>query len=327
MTFAVDDAQKADASRIDPRVLAKLACPVTRSPLEQRGDLLAPADGTPYRISPDGIPLFAELICSENAARQRDHYDKIAQAYAENLSYPHTQEYMAYLDRVFLEHVDPNDLRETAEICCGHGELLKLDKDFGGIGVGVDISPAMLTAARKLHGGRTNFLFVQGDAVALPIADEQFTSVFMLGGVHHVGDRQRLFQEVFRILRPGGRFYFREPVSDFFLWRWIRAVVYRLSPALDAETERPLLWRETVPVLEKAGFAVKAWHTYGFAGFCLFMNSDVLVFNRLFRFLPGIRPLTRLSARIDDITLRLPGLAHAGLQVVGVAQKPARGDQ
>jgi hypothetical protein len=140
MTFAVDYAHRADASRIDPRILAKLACPQTGSALEQRGDVLVPADGTPYRISADGIPLFAELTCSENAARQRDHYDRIAQAYAENLSYPHTQEYMAYLDRVFLQHVDPNDLREAAEICCGHGELLKLLKDFGGIGVGVDIS-------------------------------------------------------------------------------------------------------------------------------------------------------------------------------------------
>lgn len=57
------------------------------------------------------------------------------------------------------------------------------------------------------------------------------------------------------------------------------------------------------------------------------MNSDVLVFNRLFRFLPGIRGLTRLFARIDHVTLRLPGLARAGLQVVGVAQKPARSGQ
>ena len=168
-----------------------------------------------------------------------------------------------------------------------------------------------------------NFLFIQGDATQLPIASEQFTSVFMFGGIHHVSDRQRLFQEVFRILRPGGRFYFREPVSDFFLWRWIRAVVYRLSPALDDKTERPLLWRETVPVLERAGFTLKSWDTYGFLGFCLFMNSDVLIFNRLFRFVPGIRFLTRLSTHIDDLTCRLPGLRHAGLQVVGVAQKPA----
>ena len=50
------------------------------------------------------------------------------------------------------------------------------------------------------------------------------------------------------------------------------------------------------------------------------MNSDVLVFNRLFRYLPGIRPLTRAACRIDHLTTSLPGLRHAGLQVIGAAR-------
>jgi hypothetical protein len=54
------------------------------------------------------------------------------------------------------------------------------------------------------------------------------------------------------------------------------------------------------------------------------MNSDVLVLNRLLRHLPGIRAITRLWTRIDDRLVRLPGLGHAGLQVVGVARKRGR---
>ena len=77
-------------------------------------------------------------------------------------------------------------------------------------------------------------------------------------------------------------------------------------------------------MLSEAGLVCRDWRTYGFLGFCLFMNSDVLVFNRLFRFLPGIRALTRFATRLDDWTLRLPGLAGAGLQVVGVAEKPSQ---
>jgi SAM-dependent methyltransferase len=311
------------AQELGAAMLAKLACPQTLGALMRRDGTLATADGRHiYRISPSGIPMFAESLLSADAARQRDHYKGVAAKYVENLGYPHTQEYMAYLDRVFMEHVAEGDLTETAEVCCGHGELLDLGKDRVGAGIGVDISPEMLENARKRHPGSPQFLFLQGDATRLPVASGQFRSVVMLGGIHHVSDRQRLFEEVFRILRPGGRFYFREPVSDFFLWRWIRAVIYRLSPALDAETERPLIWRETVPVLERAGFELKAWHTYGFLGFCFFMNSDVLVFNRLFRFIPGIRALTRLWTSIDDLTVKIPGLRRAGLQVVGVAEKP-----
>jgi SAM-dependent methyltransferase len=155
----------------------------------------------------------------------------------------------------------------------------------------------------------------------LPLRSGAFDSVFMLGGVHHVNDRQRLFSEVARILKPGGVFYFREPVSDFAPWRWIRAVVYRLSPSLDHRTERPLRHKEVIPLLERAGLRSTRWTTHGFLGFCLFMNSDVLVFNRAFRFVPGIRGLTRSCVKLDDWFLNLPGLHQAGLQVVGKAEK------
>src|SRR5262249_51338102 len=144
-------------------------------------------------------------------------------------------------------------------------------------------------------------------------------NVVMLGGIHHVPDRAKLFAEVRRIMKPGGRFYFREPVDDFLLWRGIRKVIYRVSSALDHMSERPLQRAETESALNGAGLELAAWKTYGFLGFCFLMNSDVLVFNRLFRFLPGIRPLTRGACRLDHWTTNLPGLQHAGLQVIGVA--------
>lgn len=308
---------------MNPNLLDKLRCPLSGQSLENHGTFLTTEDGLHnYRVTPSGIPLFAEQYCSADARRQQEHYEKVAAQYIENLGYPHTQEYMEYLDRVFRDEIVASDLKDAAEICCGQGELLGLFDIEAVSGVGVDISSSMLESARSKHAKAHEFLFVQGDATRLPLANAQFSSVFMLGGIHHVSDRQALFREVFRILKPGGRFYWREPVSDFFIWRWLRAIIYRLSPALDAETERPLLYRETVPPLEDEGFQLKVWKTYGFLGFCLFMNSDVLVFNRLFRFIPGIRAITKAAIRIDDIIVKLPGLRHAGLQVVGVAEKP-----
>lgn len=313
--------QPADAPRVP--ALELLRCPVSGLALEQRGALLVTTDGRyRYRVSEQGIPLFAEHVSSEDAKAQQQHYDKVADAYVTNLAYPHTQEYLAYLDRALLDVVRMESLTTVAEICCGRGEAFQLLGGSIGRGVGVDISVAMLEAARAAHAG-DHLCLVQGDATRLPLADAHFDGVFMLGGIHHVNDRQALFAEIARVLKPGGRFYFREPVSDFFLWRWIRAVVYRLSPALDHATERPLLHAETVPLLERCDLGCESWSTHGFLGFCVFMNSDVLVFNRLFRFVPGIRWLTRLSTRLDEWTLSLPGLARAGLQVVGVAVKPA----
>jgi ubiquinone/menaquinone biosynthesis C-methylase UbiE len=136
---------------------------------------------------------------------------------------------MQYLDRAVLDEVDSSRLETVAEICCGQGDAFKLLGNDFGRGIGVDISVAMLKAAQAEHR-RQKLSFAQGDAVMLPLAEEAFDSVFMLGGIHHVNDRHNLFGEVARILKPGGAFYFREPVSDFFLWRWLRSVIYRLSP-------------------------------------------------------------------------------------------------
>jgi ubiquinone/menaquinone biosynthesis C-methylase UbiE len=303
-------------------LLRLLRCPVSGDSVRLDDGWLVSAGGHGrYRVSPTGIPLFAEHVISHEGRAQQEHYDAIASAYLRNLTYPHTQEYLAYLDRAVRAAVGDASIGAALEICCGHGEGLSLLRDQISFGLGVDVSLAMLEAAQRDLGG-DRFAFVQGDATMLPLADGFFDIVLMLGGIHHVNDRHQLFREVFRMLRPGGRFLWREPVSDFLVWRALRAVVYRLAPALDHTTERPLLFRETLPPLERAGLQLASWRTYGFLGFCFLMNSDVLVFNRLFRFVPGIRALTRLMTRLDDLSTRLPGLQRAGLQVIGVAEKP-----
>lgn len=300
-----------------------LCCPRTGESLRQTGQHLENESGTySYRISESGIPLFADEFCSREASIQQVHYDQVAEAYAANLEYPHTQEYMAYLDRVLREEIDGTTLGVCAEVCCGTGEAFALFEDRITTGIGVDVSASMLVKAQQAFAD-SPLTFVQGDATLLPLVDSVFDTVVMLGGIHHVPDREALFRQVFRILKPGGVFYWREPVSDFWLWKFLRSIVYRLSPMLNHETERPLIFAETVPVLEKVGFESVTWRTCGFFGFCLFMNSDVLFVNRVFRFIPGIRAITRVFARFDDWCTRRSLLQRAGLQVVGSARKPS----
>ena len=297
-----------------------LACPRTGESLAQREGELVNRSGTGrYRIARSGIALFAEEFLGDEARRQQLHYDRVAHAYIENLTYPHTQEYAAYLDRELIAEFDAGNLGRVAEICCGRGEAFRLLEQRVLVGVGLDVSERMLEAA---HADLPRFTFIQGDATRLPLADGVLDAVVMLGGVHHVNDRAALFAGIYRVLKRGGRFYFREPLSDFFPWRFLRAIIYRLSPGLDYATERPLLRSETVPPLERAGFRMRTWRSLGFFGFCLFMNSDILMFNRLFRFFPGIRAITRAAVRLDDWTVKIPWLRNSGLQVIGVAEKP-----
>jgi ubiquinone/menaquinone biosynthesis C-methylase UbiE len=303
--------------------LSMLRCPATRQVLtEDQGWLVGPQGAQRYAVDELGIPLFAETLCSDDALRQQQHYDRIAEAYLANLGYPHTQEYMAYLDRAFLDVVDEASLGQVAELCCGNGEAFHLLGQRVCLGIGVDISKAMLTSARK-NLPDPRYFFLQGDATNLPLEDAQFDSVFILGGIHHVNNRAGLFQSIHRILKPGGKFYWREPVDDFWLWRALRAIVYRVSNTLDDETEHPLRYAATARDLAQSGLQLQCWRTFGFLGYCLLMNSDVLVLNRLFRFVPGIRRLTRMMVAMDDWSVRLPGMSRYGLIVVGMAQKPA----
>lgn len=297
-----------------------LCCPATHNPLRMEGDRLVADDEHSYRIADNGIPLFAEHGLSHEAERQRRHYEKVAASYVENTKYPHTEEYTAYLDRIFLDALTQQSLGTVAELCCGQGDVARLLGARVGRGVGVDISMPMLVAALAANIG-SPFSFAQGDATRLPLRTGGFDCVVMSGGIHHVNDRRRLFTEIARILRPGGALVWREPVNDFALWRWIRTVVYWAAPGLDAETESPLTYADTRLRLAEAGLQLELWRPCGFLGFCLLMNSDVLVVNRLLRFLPGIRRMARAAAAMDDWITSQPRLGTVALQVVGVARK------
>jgi ubiquinone/menaquinone biosynthesis C-methylase UbiE len=296
-----------------------LCTPITHQPLQVESGRLSSKDGVEgFEISPSGIPLFAQTFVSDAASLQQKHYDKIVSKYVENLGYPHTEEYMRYLDREFELALPVGTLGTVAELCCGRGEAAHLLGHRMDRCLGLDVSSGMLEIARRDFPD-ARYFFVQGDATALPISDRSVDNVVMLGGIHHVPDRARLFAEVKRILKPNGNFYFREPVDDFPIWRGIRKIIYRISDTLDHKNERPLRREETESSLRSAGLTLTEWRTIGFLGFCLFMNSDVLVFNRLFRFLPGIRVITRAACAFDNwMTTRRP-FRNAGLQVIGVA--------
>ena len=294
--------------------------PGTLGPLELVGRELVTPQGKRFSISPNGIPCFTETHASPEALRQQEHYDRVSEAYLANLEYPHSIEIAKRIDAALLASVE-QPIETLVELCCGRGEALRLPLTFGRW-IGVDVSLSMLEAGLRARPRQASW-FIQGDATALPLRSGCCDAVFMLGGIHHVNDRARLYSEVARILRPGGRLYWREPVNDFLPWRLARALIYRVSPALDAETERPLRRGEEAPILASAGLQLERWQTIGFAAWALFMNSDVLVVNRALRFVPGIGRWVKAGALLDEAILRLPGARGWGAQVIGVARKPA----
>jgi SAM-dependent methyltransferase len=95
------------------------------------------------------------------------------------------------------------------EVGCGGGALLKRALATGCNAAAVDHSADMLKVAsqqnaRALAAGHLQLRY--GDAAALPFPSERFTCAVMSGVLPWLPDPVTAFREVYRTLRPGGRF-------------------------------------------------------------------------------------------------------------------------
>jgi 2-polyprenyl-3-methyl-5-hydroxy-6-metoxy-1,4-benzoquinol methylase len=79
--------------------------------------------------------------------------------------------------------------------------------DFFGRVSGIDIDePAMAHARATFH--KDNLSFEQGDAMQMTLADDSVDVVVCTQIYEHVPDAGRMFNEIFRVLKPGGFCYF-----------------------------------------------------------------------------------------------------------------------
>ena len=115
---------------------------------------------------------------------------------------PGHDSYWLFHRDLFLELV-PSPGRKTLDLGCGEGRLSRDLKRRGHDVVGVDASPAMLSAAQEADPHIVTHL---ADAADLPFDDCSFDCVVAFMSLQDVDDLTGAIREAARVLEPGGRF-------------------------------------------------------------------------------------------------------------------------
>ena len=110
----------------------------------------------------------------------------------------------------------------AGEVCVDLGsgrgtDVLRLAEDVGedGFVYGIDISDGMIEKAKSTAAklGVTNAEFIQSPLEQIKLDDNLADLVISNCTINHASDKQAVWNEVFRILKKGGRFI----VSDIYL--------------------------------------------------------------------------------------------------------------
>lgn len=126
---------------------------------------------------------------------------------------------------IYLKKIFPSPLFLEFGAGYAQGSIL-LTNRYHAEGFASDISDKTLSSGKNFLrdlGFKKMPALVACDANELPFKDNSFNFVFCFQTLHHFPDPKPIFAEVYRVLKPGGYFYFgEEPVAqavNLNLWR------------------------------------------------------------------------------------------------------------
>jgi arsenite methyltransferase len=116
----------------------------------------------------------------------------------------------------------------TGEVCVDLGsgrgtDVIRLAEKVGekGFVYGIDLSDGMIKKARETAErlGVANVNFIQSELEMINLPDDSVNLVISNCTINHASDKQKVWNEIFRILKDGGRFvvsdiYSTEPVPE-----------------------------------------------------------------------------------------------------------------
>ena len=118
--------------------------------------------------------------------------------------------------------------------------------------IGVDMTPEMLAKARANaeKGGYANVEFREGEIEKLPVEDDSVDIVISNCVINLSPDKEAVFSEIHRVLKPGGKFF----VSDIVLSAPLPESILTSAAAYTACVAGALLKEDYLAKIHAAGF-------------------------------------------------------------------------
>jgi SAM-dependent methyltransferase len=153
-----------------------------------------------------------------------------------------------FIDKL-IEFCEPCREWTALDAGTGPGVIAAALRPFVTHVIGVDLSPQMVAAARAAHGSVPGLSFAVGNVEALEFQDDTFDLVTARMMFHHVADVLRGAGEVWRTLKPSGRFVLCEGVPPDHLTRARYEEIFRLKEERHTFSEADL-----INLFDHAGF-------------------------------------------------------------------------
>lgn len=147
-------------------------------------------------------PTRTRTVLTDDARRVREAvklgYDLRAPEFGKSSTRRHRAHRMAAPDIPDGAHV--------LDVGAGTGSSTAplIEQNAAAVVIGLDLSAAMLRRALDSSRGRAGVGWVQGDAERLPLADRSFDLVVSRRTLSHLPDPCDAFEEIARVLKPGG---------------------------------------------------------------------------------------------------------------------------